>query len=53
MKQQNNLESNNQQPVIEDLTVHEEQAAAVKGGESRTFYAFPGFSGGVWVAAGD
>ena len=32
MKNQDKLELNNQQSVIEDLTVNEDQAAEVKGG---------------------
>ncbi len=32
MKKQDKQEINNPQPVIEDLTVNEEQAAEVKGG---------------------
>jgi hypothetical protein len=32
MKKQDNTESNNQQSAIEDLTVNEDQAEAVKSG---------------------
>ena len=32
MNKQDKQEPNNQQPVIEDLTVNEDQAAEVKGG---------------------
>ncbi len=32
MKKQDKQEINDQQPVIEDLTVNEDQAAEVKGG---------------------
>ena len=32
MKKQDKQEKNNPQPVIEDLTVNEDQAAEVKGG---------------------
>jgi len=35
MNQQDKQELNNQQPVIEDLTVNEDQAEEVKGGSSR------------------
>lgn len=35
MKRQNNLEQNNQQPQLEDLTVNETQAVEVKGGPTR------------------
>lgn len=32
MTEQNNQEQNNQQPLIEDLTVNEAEATEVKGG---------------------
>jgi hypothetical protein len=32
MNKQNNLKPENQQPVIEDLTIEEAQSTAVKGG---------------------
>lgn len=35
MKKQDKQEINDQQPVIEDLTVYEEQAAEVKGGDGK------------------
>ncbi len=34
MKKQNNREANDRQPLIEDLTISEDQAREVKGGSS-------------------
>lgn len=45
MKKQNNQEPNNQQSLIEDLTVNEDTAEEVKGGgwgSSSYQYAFAG-----------
>jgi hypothetical protein len=54
MNQQDNSEPNKQPHLVEDLTVNQDQAVEVKGGEGRTFYAYqPGFLGGVSVASGD
>ena len=40
MKKQN--ETNNQEPVIEDLTINEDQAAELKAGPSNYQYVFSG-----------
>jgi hypothetical protein len=48
MKQQDNEKPNNQQSLIEDLTVNEDQAAELKGGP---FTSFPQFGGGVFVGS--
>ena len=54
MSKQDNVEISNQQPVIKDLAVNQDQAAEVKGGATlESFHAFPGFTGGIYVAAGD
>lgn len=45
MNEQNNQEANNQQPVIEDLTVNENQAGEVKGGP--IFMKVEGIDGSV------
>ena len=63
MNEQNNLAADNQPLLTENLTVMEPladlaltdaQAEATKGGPGQvaSFYAFGGFSGGVYVAAG-
>lgn len=54
MEKQKDQVQGNGQTLIEELTVNQDQAAEVKGGEGRTFYAYqPGFLGGVRVASGD
>jgi hypothetical protein len=40
MSEQENVEPNNQQSVIEDLTVNEDQAAEVKGGDASTQHEY-------------
>ena len=38
---------------VTDLPVSSEQAEEIEAGRTGSFHAFPGFSGGVYVAAGD
>jgi hypothetical protein len=45
MNEQNNQELNNKQPLIEDLTINEDQAAEVKGGP--IYMRFDGIEGSV------
>jgi hypothetical protein len=54
MEKQNDQTPGNGQIQIEDLTVNQDQAAEVSGGQRGTFHAYqPGFIGGVYVASGD
>ena len=38
---------------VADLPVNSEQAEEIEAGRAGSFHAFPGFNGGVYVAAGD
>ena len=52
MNQQDHLEDNEQTESLADLSVTDEQNDQTKGGPGRveSFFAFPGFSGGVSVS---
>ena len=38
---------------VADLPVSSEQAEEIEAGRTGSFHSFPGFTGGVYVAAGD
>jgi hypothetical protein len=46
MNQQNNGETNEQQSLIEDLTVNDDQTAEIKGGRDYSAVVFVGGWGG-------
>jgi hypothetical protein len=57
MNPQDNCEDHKQkdtaQPQLADLPLTPENAEMTKAGETQTFHVYPGFIGGVRVAAGD
>ena len=44
MKKQDKHEPNNQQPIIEDLTINQDQAEEVKGGDDRVDASVGGYT---------